>query len=180
MNYSEKDIENELMEGDVLYDLGYTPLYNQVKTEFGVIDILALNNKTNNLTVIELKKEKVDESAVGQILRYMVTVKDLLNHKKETGEELWQNIAGVEGLLIGEDCSPGVEQILREIRSIDFLYHHAQLKLEPEPLYPHRNKSSVERDIEWIETNTDIIACIWHYFDRIANKEITKEQGSGE
>ena len=47
----------------------------QYKTEIGIIDILAIDKKTNSYVVIELKRNQTSDDTVGQLMRYMGWVK---------------------------------------------------------------------------------------------------------
>lgn len=158
MDYSEADIEVVLMESKILSDEGYMPLWNQVRTSCGIIDILALNTNNNNLTVIELKKGLVDENAVGQIMRYIAVMKDYLRHqiKEHVDDELWQGIKGVEGLLIGSNCTSGVDQIVKEFSFLNFIHHHVTVDVALFSGPEVNNLDKIQKDAEWIKLNTDI------------------------
>lgn len=62
------------------------------KTKAGEIDFLAIDKNTNDFVVIELKVGKVHDNAIGQILRYMGYVKDMLAEDKN-----------VRGVILGEE-----------------------------------------------------------------------------
>ena len=60
----------------------------QYITDIGKIDILCVNKNTNDIVIIELKKDRGSDDAVGQILRYIGWVEEhLANHK--------QNVKGI-------------------------------------------------------------------------------------
>lgn len=152
MDYSEKDIEDILF-GEVLCDMGLTVIDRQVNTQFGVIDILAaLRIEANiyGLVVIEIKKGTVDESAFGQILRYMGCVHELVEYWKNNKPEeniILKNIKGVRGLLVGRDCTEGVKILTRKHR-VDFMKYRASLHVELDEETFSRNEESLEKDYE--------------------------------
>jgi len=156
MDYSEADIELELIEGTALSDLNILFLGEQVRTEFGIIDILGFNTANNKITVIELKKGTVDENAVGQIMRYIAAMEDIW--EAQSREELWSRVTGVEGLLIGGSCTSGVEQIVRKFDFLSYLEHNIKIEIKLyETVNPDRPEQFVDKDIKNIK-KTDVVA----------------------
>lgn len=81
----------------------------QFNTPVGKIDFLAVDNNTKDFVVIELKVGKVNDSAIGQILRYMGYVK--------------KNLAGdknVRGIILGEDIGDKAKYALSLVPTIEF------------------------------------------------------------
>ena len=66
---------------DLIYEDGVL-LSQQYPTTIGKIDILAIDKKTKNYVVIELKKNQTSDDTVGQLSRYMGWIKE---HKKDEG-----------------------------------------------------------------------------------------------
>ena len=64
---------------DLIYEDGVL-ISQQYPTTIGKIDILAIDKKTKNYVVIELKKNQTSDDTVGQLSRYMGWIKE---HKKE-------------------------------------------------------------------------------------------------
>lgn len=124
MEYLERDIEEALMDDDgLLKQLNINPIGHQVPVEHGFIDILAYDPADQHLIVIELKKELVDESAVGQILRYMADITDLKTWIDENRGDLCEelcNIKGVKGLLMGTSTNDGVLAAIRKLPNLTF------------------------------------------------------------
>ena len=70
---------------DLIYEDGVL-ISQQYTTSIGKIDILALDKKTKNYVVIELKKNQTSDDTVGQLSRYMGWIKE---HKKD------ENVKGI-------------------------------------------------------------------------------------
>lgn len=121
MDYSEKDIENKLIESDhLLEEYGIEVIAQQFKTEYGIIDILGYDSESNQIVVIELKKGLIDENAVGQIMRYLSAMRDIIAGCKGS-ENVPEHIVNSQlpyGLLIGANATDGALAI---IRSFSFL-----------------------------------------------------------
>ena len=66
---------------DLIYEDGVL-LSQQYPTTIGKIDILAIDKKTKNYVVMELKKNQTSDDTVGQLSRYMGWIKE---HKKDEG-----------------------------------------------------------------------------------------------
>lgn len=130
MDYIEKDIEDYLADYDILTEeLGLTYLQRQFQTTFGIIDILAFDETSSALVVIEIKKGTIDENAVGQIMRYIGCMKDLLLHCQETNlrDDLFKEINHVKGILIGNKLSDGVVGIIRHFDFLEFYAHRIKM-----------------------------------------------------
>ncbi len=66
---------------DLIYEDGVL-ISQQYPTTIGKIDILAIDKKTKNYVVIELKKNQTSDDTVGQLSRYMGWIRE---HKKDEG-----------------------------------------------------------------------------------------------
>ena len=69
---------------DLIYEEGDLKS-KQYRTDIGIIDILALDKKTNSHVVIELKRNQTSDDTVGQLMRYMGWVKRHLKDEKVKG-----------------------------------------------------------------------------------------------
>ncbi len=89
----------------------------QVITNVGIIDLLAISKKGDELLVIELKKKEKSDEVVGQVLRYMGFLKKKLRH-------IEPNIH-VRGCIIahGEDhailCALDALEVLKDFQTAD-------------------------------------------------------------
>jgi hypothetical protein len=152
MDYSEKDIENYIIKHDLLEEeYGITLLCQQYKTDFGVIDLLGHDG--NNLVVIELKKGVVDENAVGQIMRYVACMQELIKHYKNSDfmPECIKSVDEVYGLLIGSSSTEGVTLIVRQFDFLKFATHQVNMDVYIKDEEYDRHEESLERDCKEAE-----------------------------
>lgn len=92
----------------------------QYPSDTGPIDILAISKDKKTLLVVELKRGKVSDVAVGQIQRYMGFVK----------EELLEPGQTVRGVIIGLDDDKRIQRALSVAENIDFYTYQVNFKLE--------------------------------------------------
>ena len=92
----------------------------QYPTDIGPIDILAREPATNAFVVIELKRDKSSDQAVGQTLRYMGWVK----------EHLCQGGEGVKGLIICQEADERLEYALKMTTNITHKLYRVDFQLE--------------------------------------------------
>jgi restriction system protein len=91
----------------------------QYPTDTGRIDILAISKDRKTLLVVELKKGKAPDAAVGQTLRYMGFVKD----------ELAEADQNVRGLIIAQDDDQRIRRALSMVPNIGFYRYQVSFKL---------------------------------------------------
>lgn len=91
----------------------------QYATDTGPIDILAISKDQKTLLVIELKKGKASDDAVGQILRYMNYVKEVLAEPDQT----------VRGIVIALDDDQKLRRALAMVPNIEFYSYKVNFKL---------------------------------------------------
>lgn len=161
MEYSEKDIENHIMEYELLWDkYKIKELTNQFPTEYGIIDILGYDPQTKKLIVIELKKGTVDENAVGQLMKYMAAIKEIaatLKGNPDMPIDI-QEITGIGGLLIGTHATPGVHAITRTFGFIKYIELDIMLQIYPLCYINQRKEDSLVKDVQrFIDEDMDII-----------------------
>ena len=85
----------------------------QYQTDTGPIDILAISKDQKTILVIELKRGRASDAVVGQALRYMGYVKDVL---AEPAQE-------VRGLVIALEDDQRLRRALSMVPSIEFKRH---------------------------------------------------------
>ena len=91
----------------------------QYQTDTGQIDILAVSKNKKALLVVELKKGRASDVVVGQILRYMGYVKEIL---AEDGQE-------VRGVIIAMEDDQRIKRALSMVANIDFYRYEVTFKL---------------------------------------------------
>jgi len=91
----------------------------QYETDTGQIDILAVSKDGNELLVIELKKDKASDSAVGQTMRYMGYIKEQVAEKDQL----------VKGLIIAFDDDLRVRRALMMAQNIEFCTYKVHFSL---------------------------------------------------
>jgi restriction system protein len=91
----------------------------QYPTDTGRIDILAISKDKKKLLVVELKKGKAADTAVGQTLRYMGYVKDEL---AEPGQV-------VHGIVIAQEDDQRIRRALSMVSNIEFYRYQVSFRL---------------------------------------------------
>jgi restriction system protein len=91
----------------------------QYQTDTGAIDILAVSKDNKTLLVVELKKGRASDVVVGQTLRYMGYVKDVLAEERQT----------VRGVIIASEDDQRMKRALSMVPTIDFYRYEVSFKL---------------------------------------------------
>ncbi|MEX2512351.1 MAG: endonuclease NucS domain-containing protein [Cyclobacteriaceae bacterium] len=91
----------------------------QYQTDVGVIDILAISKDKKEFLVVELKRGRVSDVVVGQALRYMGYVKDMV---AELNQE-------VKGVIIGLEDDLKIQRALSVTPNISFYRYQISFKL---------------------------------------------------
>ncbi len=104
----------------------------QFATDAGIIDILALEPKSNAFVVIELKKGRESDKVVGQVLRYMGWV----------AENLCQAGQGVKGIIICKEPDPRLLYALRMVSNVTVKYYRVDFKLLDVPFNQQRGSAA--------------------------------------
>lgn len=91
----------------------------QYPTDSGPIDILAVSKDNKTLLVIELKKGRASDVVVGQTLRYMGYVKDVLAEERQS----------VRGVIIASEDDQRMKRALSMVPTIDFYRYEMTFKL---------------------------------------------------
>jgi len=91
----------------------------QYPTDTGPIDILAISKDGSELLVIELKKGRASDRAVGQVQRYMGYVK----------AELAEPNQSVKGIIIAREDDLRIRRSLQVAQNIEFYRYEVNFKL---------------------------------------------------
>lgn len=91
----------------------------QYPTDTGPMDILAISKDKKSLLVIELKKGRASDEAVGQILRYMGYIK----------EEILEDGQNVRGMIIALDEDKRLQRAISMVPEIDFYRYEVTFSL---------------------------------------------------
>lgn len=91
----------------------------QYKTDAGDIDILAISKDKKTFLVIELKRGRTGDAAVGQVQRYMGYVKDILS---EPGQS-------VKGVIIALEDDKNIRYALSVTNNIEFYKYNVSFSL---------------------------------------------------
>jgi restriction system protein len=109
----------ELGKEYIIYEEDGEPSGQQYTTDTGPIDILAISKDKKTLLVIELKKGKASDSVVGQILRYMDYVVEVLAEPDQT----------VRGIVIALDDDKKLRRALGRLSDVEFYSYKVDFKL---------------------------------------------------
>ncbi len=91
----------------------------QYQTDTGPLDILAISKDKKRLLVVELKKGRASDAVVGQTLRYMSFVQEMLAEKDQT----------VHGIIIALEDDQRIHRALAMVPNIKFYRYQVNFKL---------------------------------------------------
>jgi len=91
----------------------------QYATDTGPLDILAISKDKKSLLVVELKKGRASDAVVGQTLRYMGYVQDVLAEENQT----------VRGVIIALEDDKSIRRALAMVPNIAFYRYQISFKL---------------------------------------------------
>jgi restriction system protein len=91
----------------------------QYQTDTGPLDILAISKDKKRLLVVELKKGRASDAVVGQTLRYMGFVQEMLAEKDQS----------VHGIIIALDDDQRVRRALAMVPNIKLCRYQVNFKL---------------------------------------------------
>ena len=114
-NWSQTELSREFS----IFEEDGEPVGQQYATDAGPIDILAVSKDRKRLLVVELKRGRVSDVAVGQILRYMGYVKEQIAEPDQI----------VEGAIIALDDDPKLRWALAAVPSVAFYRYQISFKL---------------------------------------------------
>lgn len=92
----------------------------QYQTDTGPLDILAISKDKKKLLVVELKKGRASDVVVGQTLRYMGYVQEVLAEKDQA----------VHGIIIALENDQKIRRALAMARNIRFFRYQINFRLE--------------------------------------------------
>jgi len=92
----------------------------QYSTDAGIIDILAVSRDKKRILIIELKRGRVSDVVVGQVLRYMGYVREQIAEANQT----------VEGVIIGLEDDQKLKWAISSVPAISFYRYKIDFKLE--------------------------------------------------
>lgn len=110
--------QTELGKGYSIYQDG-DAVGQQFPTDTGPIDILAVSKDQKRLLVVELKRGRASDVVVGQVLRYMGYVQDVLTSPGQS----------VEGIIVALDDDPKLKRALSVVPSVEFYRYEISFKL---------------------------------------------------
>tara|TARA_Y100000590_G_scaffold100606_1_gene114364 strand:+ start:126 stop:1046 length:921 start_codon:yes stop_codon:yes gene_type:complete len=124
--YMEKQLEDFIISNwentkfgaqyDLIHEDGEL-ISQQYPTDIGKIDILAMDKKSKNFVVIELKKNQTSDDTVGQLLRYMGWV------KKNKNDE------GVKGIIVAGQFDNKLDHARSMIPNCEVFLYEVDFKL---------------------------------------------------
>jgi restriction system protein len=91
----------------------------QYQTDTGPMDILAISKDKKRLLVVELKKGRASDAVVGQTMRYMGFVSEVLAEPGQT----------VQGVIIAHEDDPKIKRALAVMPTIAFYRYQVSFKL---------------------------------------------------
>jgi restriction system protein len=91
----------------------------QYQTDTGPLDILAISKDKKRLLVVELKKGRASDAVVGQTLRYMSFVQEVLAEKDQT----------VHGIIIALEDDQRIKRALAMVSNVRFCRYQVSFKL---------------------------------------------------
>lgn len=103
-----------------IYDGGDGLVGQQLQTDTGPLDILAISKDKRRLLVVELKKRRAADAVVGQVLRYMGYVKEELAEADQT----------VLGVIIARDDDTRLKRALSMVPSVSFYRYQISFRLQ--------------------------------------------------
>ena len=125
--YMEKQLEDFIISNwentkfgaqyDLIHEDGEL-ISQQYPTDIGKIDILAMDKKSKNYVVIELKKNQTSDDTVGQLLRYMGWIKK--NKKDE----------GVKGIIVAGQFDNKLDHARSMIPNCEVFLYEVDFKLK--------------------------------------------------
>ena len=92
----------------------------QYPTDTGPMDILAISKDKKRLLVVELKRGKTSDAVVGQILRYMAYVQEMLCEQGQS----------VEGAIVALEDDQKLRRSLSMLNNVHFYRYRVSFRLE--------------------------------------------------
>ncbi|WP_338603950.1 endonuclease NucS [Sulfolobus tengchongensis] len=102
----EIDVVNMVMQNPNLVEEGFHPFAREYKTPYGKVDLVGMD-KNGNFVLVEVKRSKAQLSAVSQLYRYYLYVKEVKGEK-------------VRGILMAPAITNHAEDLLRKL-NLEFI-----------------------------------------------------------
>ncbi len=103
-----------------IYDGGDGLVGQQLQTDTGPLDILAISKDKRRLLVVELKKGRAADAVIGQVLRYMGYVKEVLAEADQT----------VLGVIIAKEDDTRIQRALSMAPNVSFYRYQVSFRLQ--------------------------------------------------
>lgn len=103
----------------VLYEEDGIPAGQQFHTDTGPLDILAISRDRQTLLVIELKRGRASDKVVGQVLRYMSYVKEVVAEPDQS----------VRGAIVALEDDKGLRRALSMVDAVDFFRYEISFSM---------------------------------------------------
>lgn len=95
-------------------------LGQQIRTDTGFIDLLAISHDRKTLLVVELKRGRTSDKVVGQVLRYIGYVRDELAEPSQT----------VKGVIIAREDNLGIRRSLSTLDNVEFYCYELSFQVK--------------------------------------------------
>ena len=112
-------VQTELGKDYDIYSEDGEPVGQQYETDTGPLDILAVRKDKKELLVVELKKGRASDAVVGQVLRYMGYVQQVLADTDQS----------VRGAIIALDDDKRIKRALAVVPNVSFYRYQVSFKL---------------------------------------------------
>lgn len=167
---SERELETLLINDLSVIDENLMFLGNQIQTDSGPLDILALDKVDNSLGLIELKV-KPDDEQLFQAIRYYDWVRSRIewinsSYRKEIGRDI-DIKADPWIILVAPDFSEKLKKVARYVDVPLELYEYTVLE------FPNKEKYVFCKDIDYGEPYESVeIPTIQGHLDYISDEEV--------
>ncbi|HCK67327.1 MAG TPA: hypothetical protein DHW49_13790 [Anaerolineae bacterium] len=113
----EKDIEDFIAKNPILIGKGLKLINRQLHIESGIVDLL-FEDKKNNITIVEVKLNRVGRDAIQQIQRYLQEFREREKNKK------------IHGVIVCSGVMPAYEKDIRKQKKIQILTYGWDMKVQ--------------------------------------------------
>jgi RecB family endonuclease NucS len=139
VTWSERDVEDYLCENhNSFFGQEYHLIGRQINIGLGIIDILLIDEDSQSLVVVEIKKDEIDDHALSQVMRYIVGVEDYIQENPAIS-----SVYDVKGILLGRYVKDGTSSALRMIQEkVEFIEYTPILEIEQSGFNYTRNKDN--------------------------------------
>ena len=125
---SEKDMADMIYDNPALISPDFRPLSREERTKYGFIDVFG-HDSSNNLVVVECKRDGADFNAVDQLLRYIKKIRQM------------RGIENVRGVIAAPKISENALKMLKD--------HGCEFKAVNPPKYHEKYNKSQKNILEF-------------------------------